>query len=73
VVAVGKSSEALDMDWPEVNCLLEALGLLIEKYKADQGNPALSEDQHADLSNDLAYAEVLRGKYESLRKRLASV
>jgi len=61
------------MDWPEVNCLLEALTLLIEKYKADQRNPALSEDQQADLSNDLAYAEVLRGKYEAVRERLSRI
>ena len=60
------------MDWPEVNCLLSALDLLIEKYKSDQRNPALSEDERSDLSNDLAYAEILYGKYEALRKGLSA-
>jgi hypothetical protein len=58
------------MDWPEVNCLLKALNVLIEKYKADLRNPELSEDQESDLSNDLGYAEALHSKYESLRDRL---
>lgn len=58
------------MDWPEVNCLIEALDALVEKYHAAMAKPGLPEGGHADFSNDLAYAEVLRGKYEAVRREL---
>jgi hypothetical protein len=56
-----------NLDWPEVNCILEALQALIEKYQAKLANENLDEDEQADLSNDLSYAQILRGKYEDLR------
>lgn len=59
------------MDWPEVNCLLEALGALIEKYQTRLGDEALSDDDRSDLSNDLAYAQVLKGKYTTVRSDLS--
>ncbi len=55
------------LDWPEVNCILEALQALIEKYQAKLADENLDEDEPADLSNDLSYAQILRGKYEDLR------
>ena len=60
-----------DMDWQEVNCILEALDALIDKYRAKLTDSALSEDEHSDLSNDLAYTQILQGKYETLRDELA--
>jgi hypothetical protein len=60
------------MDWPEVNCLIEALRALIEKQRLALEDHSLSEDDRSDLSNDLAYAETLQGKYESLRDQLAA-
>lgn len=59
------------MDWPEVNCLIEALDTLVEKYRIALATAGLSEDEHSDLSNDLTYAEILRGKYEAIRSELA--
>jgi hypothetical protein len=55
------------LDWPEVNCILEALQALIEKYQAKLADENLDEDDRADLSNDLSYTQILRGKYEDLR------
>jgi hypothetical protein len=60
------------LDWPEVNCILDALQALIEKYQAALANDGLDEDAHADLSNDLSYAQILRGKYEDLRGAIRS-
>ena len=60
------------MDWPEVNCLIEALSALIEKQRLALEDQSLSEDDRSDLSNDLAYAETLQGKYESLRDQMAA-
>jgi hypothetical protein len=60
------------MDWPEVNCLIEALSALIERHRVALEEGTLSEDDRSDLSNDLAYAETLRGKYESLRDHIAA-
>ena len=59
------------MDWPEANCLLEAIDALIERYQASLTESALSENDKSDLSNDLSYAQVLRGKYEGIRSNLA--
>jgi hypothetical protein len=56
-----------NVDWPEVNCILDAIQALIEKYQAKLADENLDEDERADLSNDLSYAQVLRGKYEDLR------
>ena len=60
------------MDWPEVNCLIEALSALIEKQRLALEDQSLSEDDRSDLSNDLAYAETLQGKYESLRDQITA-
>jgi hypothetical protein len=60
------------MDWPEVNCILEALTALLEKHRLALQDTSLSEDDRSDLSNDLAYAETLLGKYEALRDQIAS-
>lgn len=60
------------MEWMEVNCLLEALDALIAKYHSQMSGDDLSEDDKADLSNDLAYAEVLRGKYRELRDEIGA-
>jgi len=60
------------MDWPEVNCLVEALGALILQYQSKLGNSSLDDDERSDLSNDLAYAQILCGKYERLRDELSS-
>ena len=59
------------MDWPEVNCLIEALDALVEKHQRSLAETTLSEDDRSDISNDLAYALVLRGKYEGIRSELA--
>lgn len=53
------------MDWAEINCI-EALEALIEKYKTLLESGVQDEDDKADTSNDLAYAEVLLGKYEDM-------
>ena len=60
------------LDWPEVNCILEALQALIEKYQAKLADENLDEDDRADLSNDLSYTQILRGKYEDLRDAVRS-
>ena len=60
------------MEWMEVNCILSALDALIEKYQASMRAVDLSEDERADLSNDSAYAEFLRGKYQALRDEIAA-
>ena len=58
------------LDWPEVNCILDGLEALIAKYQAALGDESLDEDERADLSNDLSYAQILRGKYEDLREAI---
>lgn len=60
------------MDWQELNCILEALQALVDKYQVELTQSALSEDERSDLSNDLAYAQILQGKYEALRDERAS-
>ena len=60
------------MDWPEVNCLITALDVLVDKHRAASARIDLSEDERSDLSNDLAYAEVLRGKYDAIRAEMTS-
>ena len=55
------------MEWAEINCIIEALQALIEKYKTLLESGTQNEDERSDTSNDLAYAEVLLGKYEDMR------
>jgi|GEM_PF-1500185 len=58
------------MDWQEINCLIDGLELLIEKYKAELGNADLSDDDRSDISNDLAYTEILLGTYHDKRNEI---
>jgi len=60
------------MDWPEVNCLIEALSALAEKHRLALKDDTLDEDERADLSNDLAYTQSVPGKYEELRDQMAA-
>ena len=59
------------MDWSEVNCILDGLDLLIEKYKTSLSTTSITEDERSDTSNDLSYAQILKGKYEEIRSSLA--
>lgn len=59
------------MEWSEINCIISALEALIEKYKSSLKSTSLSEDDQSDVSNDLAYAEILLGKYEEMRSKAA--
>jgi hypothetical protein len=59
------------MEWAEINCIIEALQALIEKYKTLLEKDEQNEDDRSDTSNDLAYAEVLLGKYEDMREKAA--
>lgn len=59
------------MEWAEINCIIEALKALIEKYSALLESGTQNEDDKSDTSNDLAYAEVLLGKYEDMREKAA--
>ena len=59
------------MEWAEINCIIEALEALIEKYKTLLESGVQNEDDKSDTSNDLAYAEVLLGKYEDMREKAA--
>jgi hypothetical protein len=61
------------MNWIEVNCILEALDALIEKYQAGLNDELLSEDEHSELSNDLAYCQILKGKYDAIRTNLSTI
>ena len=70
MAAAGQITEVTIMDWSEINCILEALDSLIEQKRTALLDSELSEDDRSDISNDLAYAEVLRGKYEDDRVRL---
>jgi hypothetical protein len=58
------------LDWPEVNCILDALQALVDKYQTALAVDGLDDDERGDLSNDLSYAQILRGKYEDLRETL---
>ena len=60
------------MDWQEINCIIDGLEALILKYKSELDKPDLTEDDRADLSNDLAYAEILLGNYNHKRSEMAS-
>ncbi|MEI7866834.1 MAG: hypothetical protein WCI11_03000 [Candidatus Methylumidiphilus sp.] len=61
------------MEWLEINCILEGLTVLIEKYRTQLEMPNLSEDEHSDISNDLAYTEILLHKYENERDKMAAM
>jgi hypothetical protein len=57
-------------DWREINCLIEALEVLIADYQRRLAIATLDDDQRADLSNDLAYAQVLVATYRERRESL---
>lgn len=59
------------MEWSEINCIISALEVLIEKYETSLKGGTLDEDDQSDVSNDLAYAVVLKGKYEEMRAKAA--
>jgi hypothetical protein len=59
------------VEWSEINCIISALEALIEKYETSLKSGALNEDDRSDVSNDLAYAEILKGKYEEMRTKAA--
>lgn len=59
------------MEWSEINCIISALEALIEKYETSLKGGMLDEDDQSDVSNDLAYAVVLKGKYEEMRAKAA--
>lgn len=61
------------MEWMEINCLISALEALIEKYRTSLKDGSLSEDEHSNVANDLAYAEILLGKYEALRSSVSTI
>lgn len=60
------------IDWPEVNCLIEALELLVSKHKAILADTSIDEDTRSDHANDLAYVEILLHKYEQMRDQVAA-
>ena len=60
------------MEWMEINCIIDGLAALIEKYRIAMQDTEQSEDDRADISNDMAYAEILHGKYSDLRDKMRS-
>jgi len=71
VVGDGLTTEENQVEWSEMNCIISALEALICQYKSSLGSGDLSEDDQSDVSNDLAYAEILLGKYEEMRSKAA--
>lgn len=51
------------MDWQEINCVIEALEALLEKYETQLADDDLDEDERADISNDHGYAKILLSNY----------
>ena len=52
------------MDWQELNCIIEALEALIEKYDSQLVSNELDEDGYSDITNDKAYTEILLSNYQ---------
>ncbi len=55
------------MEWREINCIIEALEALLEKYEKQLADDSLDEDTKADVSNDHGYAKILLSNYYSQR------
>ena len=55
------------MDWREINCIIEALEALLEKYDAQLADENLDEDTRADVSSDHGYAKILLSNYYNQR------
>ena len=53
----------------ELNCVTEALEVLIEKYNTQLASESLSEDDHSDITNDKAYAEILLSNYQQKKSK----
>jgi len=60
------------IEWSEVNCLIEALELLVSKHKDILADASVDEDTRSDHMNDLAYVEILLHKYEQMRDHIAA-
>ena len=60
------------MEWQEINCIIEALILYVEKYNARLQDVDLDEDERSDVNNDLAYAQILLGSYKKKRDSMNS-
>ncbi|WKJ91417.1 hypothetical protein QZJ86_04605 [Methylomonas montana] len=60
------------LEWTEINCLIEALELLVAKHNNILADASIDEDTRSDHSNDLAYAEIILHKYEQVRDQLAA-
>jgi hypothetical protein len=60
------------MEWMEINCIIDGLSALIEKYRIAMQDTEQSEDDRSHISNDMAYAEILHGKYADLRDKMRS-
>ncbi len=58
------------MEWMEINCIIAGVEALIAKYQAELKGEDLDEDDRADLSNDMGYAEILLGKYSDMRDQM---
>jgi hypothetical protein len=60
------------MEWKEINMVIEAFDALIAQYRQRLEDPVIDEDERADISNDLAYAKILRSDYDAKRDALRS-
>ncbi|GGA51881.1 hypothetical protein [Dyella nitratireducens] len=60
------------IDWPEVNCLIEALEMLVSKHRSILADTSIDEDTRSDHANDLAYVEILLHKYQQVRDQVAA-
>jgi len=52
------------MEWREINCIIEALEALLEKYETQLADDNLDEDDRSDISNDHGYAKILLSNYK---------
>lgn len=55
------------MEWREINCIIEALEALLEKYEKQLADANLDEDTRADVSSDHGYTKILLSNYYSQR------
>ena len=72
-MVAGQHNKGNIMEWREINCIIEGFILLIEKYRKQLEIPNISEDEHSDIANDLAYTEILLHKYEIEREKMAAM
>lgn len=55
------------MEWREINCIIEALEALLEKYEKQLADETLDEDTRGDVSSDQGYAKILLSNYYDQR------